>query len=58
MKTKEGGKRVPMTVLLDPDVRRALRLEKATKDVDMSDLINDAVRKALRVPTQQKAEAS
>lgn len=58
MKTKEGDKRVPMTILLDPDIRRALRIEKATKDVDMSEIVNDAVRKALRLPARQSAEAS
>ena len=58
MKKKEGGKRIPMTVLFDPDIRRALRLEKANKDVDMSDLVNDAVRKALRIPAQARVEAS
>ena len=53
----EPNRRIATTVYLEPHVIRALRIEKATKDVDMSDIVNDAVRKALRLPARQ-AEAS
>lgn len=44
-----------MTILVDPDVRHALRLQKAVKEVSASDAINDAVRKALKLPDRQTA---
>ncbi len=58
MKTREEGKRIPVTIHLDPDVRQALRLRKAVKEVSLSDTINDAVRKALKLPIEaEKASA-
>jgi hypothetical protein len=49
--------RVPMNILLDPDVRTALRMKKTVDEVTISNVVNDAVRKALRLPAQAATES-
>jgi plasmid stability protein len=53
MKTP-AKKKVRAVFKLDPDVRRALRLDAAYKERDMSDIVNETLRKALRVETQKQ----
>lgn len=58
MKTKARPKREQVTMMLDQDVREAIR-EQAYKDrVRMADILNNRLRESFRLPAEKITQSA